>query len=177
MGVNKSDVRYVIHFHMPSTMESYLQEIGRAGRDRKQSVAVLLYSEGDEGLPLHLMEQQLPTDLQIEGVCSFLSEAKKIGANLTLSEKEQLSQSFSLNDIQLRFFTQFLTGNQDPLQHMAEMKEYCQKRKSRNQEKLHRFLNWIYAQECRRLGILNYFDEKRQKLNPFSLRLLWNGCE
>lgn len=167
MGVNKSDVRYVIHFHMPSTMESYLQEIGRAGRDRKQSVAVLLYSEGDEGLPLHLMEQQLPSDLQIEGVCSFLSEAKKIGANLTLSEKEQLSQSFSLNDIQLRFFTQFLTGNQDPLQHVEEMKAYCQKRKSRNQEKLLRFLNWIYAQECRRLGILNYFDEKQQKLNPF----------
>ena len=77
MGVNKSDVRYVIHFHMPSTMEAYLQEIGRAGRDRKQSVAVLLYSEGDEGLPLHLMEQQLPTDMQIEGVCSFLNAITK----------------------------------------------------------------------------------------------------
>ncbi|MDO7488252.1 ATP-dependent DNA helicase RecQ [Peribacillus frigoritolerans] len=103
MGVNKSDVRYVIHFHIPSTMEAYLQEIGRAGRDRKQSVAVLLYSEGDEGLPLHLMEQQLPTDSQIDGVCSFLNATQKNLANFTLSEKEQLSQSFSLNEIQLRF--------------------------------------------------------------------------
>ena len=54
MGVNKSDVQFVIHFHLPSTMESYVQEIGRAGRDGKQSIAVLLYSTGDEGLPLHL---------------------------------------------------------------------------------------------------------------------------
>ncbi|MCK1982396.1 MULTISPECIES: RecQ family ATP-dependent DNA helicase [Peribacillus] len=164
MGVNKSDVRYVIHFHIPSTMEAYLQEIGRAGRDRKQSVAVLLYSEGDEGLPLHLMEQQLPTDSQIDGVCSFLDASQKIPMNLTLPEKEQLSQSFSLNEIQLRFFTQFIAGNS--LHQVAEMKEYCQKRKSSNQEKLHKFLHWIYAQECRRLGILDYFGEKHREVNP-----------
>jgi ATP-dependent DNA helicase RecQ len=164
MGVNKSDVRYVIHFHIPSTMEAYLQEIGRAGRDRKQSVAVLLYSEGDEGLPLHLMEQQLPTDSQIDGVCSFLNESQKNLANLTPSEKEQLSQSFSLNEIQLRFFTQFIMGNNQD--QVAEMKEYCQKRKTRNQEKLHKFLHWIYAQECRRSGILDYFGEKHREANP-----------
>jgi ATP-dependent DNA helicase RecQ len=164
MGVNKSDVRYVIHYHIPSTMEAYLQEIGRAGRDRKQSVAVLLYSEGDEGLPLHLMEQQLPTDSQIDGVCSFLNESQKNLANLTPSEKEQLSLSFSLNEIQLRFFTQFIMGNNQD--QVAEMKEYCQKRKTRNQEKLHKFLHWIYAQGCRRSGILDYFGEKHWEANP-----------
>ncbi|KRF58847.1 ATP-dependent DNA helicase [Bacillus sp. Soil745] len=164
MGVNKSDVRYVIHYHIPSTMEAYLQEIGRAGRDRKQSVAVLLYSEGDEGLPLHLMEQQLPTDSQIDGVCSYLNESQKNLANLTPSEKEQLSQSFSLNEIQLRFFTQFIMGNNQD--QVAEMKEYCKKRKIRNQEKLHKFLHWIYTQECRRSGILDYFGEKHREANP-----------
>ena len=166
MGVNKSDVRYVIHFHMPSTMEAYLQEIGRAGRDRKQSVAVLLYCEGDEGLPLRLVEQQLPTDMQIEGVCSFLNASQKGLANFTLSEKEQLSQSFSLNDIQLRFFTQLINGTKNPLDQMSEMKEYCQKRKSGNQEKLHKFLHWLYARECRRIGILHYFEEKQRVVNP-----------
>ncbi len=46
------------------------------------------------------------------------------------------------------------------------MKEYCQKRKSRNQEKLHKFLHWIYAPECRRLGILDYFEEEHREVNP-----------
>ncbi|KWW11376.1 hypothetical protein AS888_02260 [Peribacillus simplex] len=166
MGVNKADVRYVIHFHMPSTMEAYLQEIGRAGRDRKQSVAILLYSDGDEGLPLHLMEQQLPTDVQIEGVCSYLGASGLTLSHCTLPEKEQLSQAYSLNEIQLRFFTQLMTANENPLHQVAEMKQYCQKRKSANQEKLHRFLNWIHAKECRRIGVLDYFDEKQQIVNP-----------
>ncbi|MGM9954707.1 MAG: RecQ family ATP-dependent DNA helicase [Peribacillus sp.] len=164
MGVNKADVRFVIHFHMPSTMESYLQEIGRAGRDQKQSVAILLYSEGDEGLPLHLMEQQLPTDHQIEAVCSYLNEANRSMADLSLSEKEHLLQSFSLNDIQFRFFTQFLTDDDSPL-HRTRMKDYCHTRKMQNQAKLNVFLNWIHTKICRRLGILHYFEEEQQKGN------------
>ncbi|MGE7601399.1 RecQ family ATP-dependent DNA helicase [Peribacillus sp. NPDC097675] len=165
MGVNKADVRFVIHFHMPSTMESYLQEIGRAGRDQKQSVAVLLYCEGDEGLPLHLLEQQLPTDSQIEAVCSYLDDSKRFVGDLPLSEKEQLYQRFSLTDIQFRFFAQFLTNN-DPLSQMTEMKEYCLTRRMQNQAKLNVFLKWIHTKGCRRLGILHYFEEEQQKVNP-----------
>ncbi|WP_285766262.1 ATP-dependent DNA helicase RecQ [Peribacillus sp. SI8-4] len=166
MGVNKADVRYVIHFHMPSAMEAYLQEIGRAGRDRQQSVAVLLYSDGDEGLPLHLMEQQLPTDAQLEGVCSYLGSSGLTLAHSTVPEKELLCQAYSLNEIQLRFFTQFIPADENPLHQVTQMKAYCRERKNANQEKLYKFLNWIHAKECRRIGVLGYFDEKQQALNP-----------
>lgn len=65
MGVHIPDIRHVVHYQLPTSIEGYVQEVGRAGRDGKRALATLLLAPGDENLMESIVLEDLPTKNEI----------------------------------------------------------------------------------------------------------------
>ncbi|MES2390696.1 MAG: ATP-dependent DNA helicase RecQ, partial [Acidobacteriota bacterium] len=74
MGVDKADVRTVIHVALPGSVEAYYQEIGRAGRDGERSRTVLLHGFADRRLQEFFLEKNYPPTTDVQKVASALQE-------------------------------------------------------------------------------------------------------
>ncbi|MBI2945488.1 MAG: ATP-dependent DNA helicase RecQ, partial [Candidatus Wallbacteria bacterium] len=75
MGVDKADIRFVIHFNLPRTLEAYYQEVGRAGRDGNPSRCLLLFSHGDVHVQRFMLEGNYPPESLVGDVLDAVREA------------------------------------------------------------------------------------------------------
>src|SRR4051794_377242 len=86
MGVDKADIRSVVHFNMPGTLEAYYQEAGRAGRDGKPARCVLLFAFGDRFLQEMFIENEYPPADMVFKVYNLLREQEADPIELTQAE-------------------------------------------------------------------------------------------
>ncbi|SHE42025.1 ATP-dependent DNA helicase RecQ [Atopostipes suicloacalis DSM 15692] len=144
MGFNKKDIRFIIHYHLPSSPEMYLQEVGRASRDGKLGLAILLYQPGDEYIQQRFIETSLPS--------------KEILTAVYKRKQTQLSESDAM--VKLAYYFKETSIN------LNDALQAIEKRKKIKYQQLSFMMQYVYQEDCKRSYLLNYFCEnKKSSLN------------
>ncbi|ASN05484.1 RecQ family ATP-dependent DNA helicase [Virgibacillus necropolis] len=169
MGINKKDIRFIIHYHLPLQLESFIQEIGRAGRDGKESVSLLLYSDHDYYLPANLMKKELPTEDDLRFVFQQLNSLYKQKKQLP-HKIEQMEQIFHLSEIQWRFLhyqfenhgmikRNMIVYKREKWKHAYHaIHQFIDERLILKEQKLREMIAWIETESCLREQLYKGFQ-------------------
>lgn len=169
MGINKPNIGLIIHYHLPSQIESFIQEVGRAGRSGDESVSVLLYSDNDVYIPRNMIKNELPTEEMVNNAFKILYNLNKAEARIPTNTNE-IETVFGFTESQWRFFKAQLEKNfiikndviiYDQLL-WDEIKQHIiktiEKRYKLKQLKLTEMIAWINETECLRKHLYKSFQ-------------------
>jgi ATP-dependent DNA helicase RecQ len=180
MGIDRSDVRFVIHYEVPGSVEAYYQEAGRAGRDGEAAFCELLFNYADTRTQEFFIEGANPTAAVIRSIYQYLlSEADReyevhrtlediaegsdvknsmsVGSALAVLARAGCIERFDIPGKRMKG-TRLLKP--DVLARQLQLDEAAIEEKDRrDREKLKAMVEMCYSRVCRQKWILNYFGE------------------
>ena len=181
MGIDRSDVRFVIHFEIPGSVEAYYQEAGRAGRDGEASVCELFFNYADTRTQEFFIEGVNPSYPDICNIYQYLlNEANEefeitqtldqikegadvkngmaVGSALGVLVKNRLIERFDVAGSRAkgtRLLQPNILASQIPIN-----REALEEKDRRDREKLNSMIEMCYSRQCRQQWIMDYFGEE-----------------
>jgi ATP-dependent DNA helicase RecQ len=178
LGIDKPNIRFVIHYDLPGSIEAYTQEAGRAGRDGEESLCLLLYRQSDTRVQNYFLTGKYPDVEEVQKVFGTLQlfEGQDNGVSLTdlrkilqlpltklkvilaLLKKGGFIQSVTKGTYGL---APRIKGSPNLTLNLASYET----KRSYDQSKLAMMLQYCETRSCRRKFILNYFGEDFDRPN------------
>ncbi|MDQ7009411.1 MAG: RecQ family ATP-dependent DNA helicase [Candidatus Gracilibacteria bacterium] len=180
MGIDKKDIRFVIHYNLPGSIENYYQEVGRAGRDGKMSYGIVLASYGDTKIQEFFIENSNPPKQEILDFYDYLhslnskeilktqfvmatesnlNNAMKVGTILKILEKYGILKKGVEDGGDFR--GRGVTLTQEKREHSHLMIDWSHQVKLEDEAyfKLEQVKKMLFYPHCRRKFILEYFGD------------------
>ena len=174
MGIDKADIRLVVHYNFPDSLESYYQEAGRAGRDDKPARAILLYRIEDKAIQSYFLRGKYPTrELSLH----IYDIIKKMTTDTAIVPLKTIIASSGFPRRRVKVLTALLESagivyrggrgirklkDFDTPEQLDQFLQAYEKRHLSDSERLRMMMNYAQTAECRMRFLRHYFAESAE---------------